>query len=256
MDSAIVTDEHQPPTPPDDNQPNNQPLRSPIRPPHPNEGETPPRAPAMPPDITPDAPTASTPMSALERLRLKMEQVASEFAQGKINRAQFNAMYGRYSEQRAIIERLLERNPDSKAWRSVLGVGGHTGFLRQHFEAQPLYFIVFRHGSPRPLIYGGPKAPSQEDIQPILRQLWTMSSRPRTGLARKMISSSQWMIMALGPHAVTLVLFMLEPSQQQAHLVRDLHADFERANAAALERGTTRLDRMVFPQRALVEDSL
>ena len=37
-------------------------------------------------------------------LRKKMEHIASEFADGKINRAQFNAIYRRYDEQRTIID--------------------------------------------------------------------------------------------------------------------------------------------------------
>jgi hypothetical protein len=50
-----------------------------------------------------------------------------------------------------------------------------------------------------------------------------------------------------------MVMFMLEPSTVQLNRVRDLHADFERANRSALERSTKTFDRMVFPQRALVE---
>ena len=49
-------------------------------------------------------------------------------------------------------------------------------------------------------------------------------------------------------------MFSLEPSIAQARLVRDLHADFERANQAALARGWIVPERMVFPQRALVEE--
>jgi hypothetical protein len=51
-------------------------------------------------------------------------------------------------------------------------------------------------------------------------------------------------------------MFNAEPSNAQARLVRDLHADFERANQAALARGWIVPERMVFPQRALVEGSL
>src|SRR5262249_2438998 len=38
--------------------------------------------------------TPQNPQMALEQLRGKMEVVATEFAQGKLNRAQFNAIYG------------------------------------------------------------------------------------------------------------------------------------------------------------------
>ena len=61
------------------------------------------------------------------------------------------------------------------------------------------------------------------------------------------------LLLAVGDFAATAVMFSLEPANAQARLVRDLHADFERANQAALARGWIVPERMVFPQRALVE---
>ncbi len=183
-----------------------------------------------------------------------METVATEFSEGRINRAQFNAMYGRYSEQRTIIERLVERNPDSKAWKQVMGSGGHTNFLREHFESQALFFMVYRHHAPSPLMIGGKTKPDMAQMTPILRALWAMPKRPKIGLARKALGDELWVVLALGEYAVTLVMFLMEPSLAQATLVRDMHTDFERANHAALKRGTAQLERMVFPQRALVEE--
>lgn len=196
------------------------------------------------------------PNAALAVLRRKMEVVATEFAQGKINRAQFNAMYGRYGEQRAIIERLIERNPDSKAWKQVVSTAGHTTFLRQHFEAHPLYFLVFRHKVAQPLMVGGKTKPVMQEVAPMMRTLWSLKNRPKAGLARKSMGDNRWMILAVGEYSATLVMFLLEPSVAQCSLVRDLHADFERANRAALEQDCAPIERMVFPQRALVEGSL
>jgi hypothetical protein len=80
-----------------------------------------------------------------------------------------------------------------------------------------------------------------------------MPNRPKAGLGRRQLTSGTWMILATGEHAATAVAFTQEPSTSQARLVRDLHADFERANQAALARGWIFQERMVFPQRALVE---
>ena len=193
---------------------------------------------------------------AIGLLRQKMEVIATEFAEGRINRSQFNAVYGRYSEQRAIIERIVERNPESKAWKQVIGTSGHTNFLRQHFEAQPLYFILYRHRLPEPLMVGGKTAPDMAQIAPILKGLWTMPNRPKTGLARKLIAEHQWLVLAMGEHALTIVVFLLEPSVAQAAMIRDMHADFERANQAALVRQVMHVERMVFPQRALIDSEL
>lgn len=228
--------------------------RSPIRPAAP-PSELPP-APPTPPTPPPEIESPTTPKTALNSLRQKMEIVADEFSEGKINRAQFNALYKRYSEQRTIIERLLERNPDSEAWKQVISVKGQTGFLRHHFEAQTLYFCVYHRSSPQPIMTGGKHAPENHLITPILKSVWLMKDRPKLALGRKAISETNWLLLAVGDYAATGVVFSLEPSNAQARLVRDLHADFERANNAALTRGWIVPERMVFPQRSLVEGGL
>lgn len=247
----LIVDHKEPLYPFPSGDPDEKALRSPIRPVPPQQAV---------PRVSVDETTQiaggppADPNHALNDLRQKMETIAAEFADGKINRAQFNAMYSRYSEQRVIIQRLIERNPESKAWKQVVNNAGHTTFLRQRFEAQPLYYVVFRHDSLVALNTGGKAQPSMEILTPVLKGLWAMPNRPSAGLARKLIKDhDQWLVLAVGKYTVTVVIFLLEPSSAQATLVRDLHQDFERANQAALARQTARLERMVFPQRALVE---
>ncbi len=226
--------------------------RSPVRPPLPDEPQPVPEPTEPSPDETfPENPL--DPKAAMNTLRHKMELVADEFAQGKINRAQFHAVYKRYSEQRAIIERLIERNPSSEAWRQVIGVRGQTGFLRHHFAAQTQYFLVYRNDEIQPLLIGGKQKPLEAVILPVIKYVWSLPDRPKLGLGRKPIGETNWLILAVGDHATTAVMFANEPSAAQAQLVRDLHADFERANQAALTRGWLVADRMVFPQRSLID---
>ncbi len=229
------------------------PLRSPIRPTDPHIPSPAEEMAVEPPADTPDiSEPLANPQAALDNLREKMEAVANEFAQGRINRAQFNAIYGRYSEQRTIIERLVQRNPNNEAWKHA-AAPGHTSFLREHFEARLQFYLVYQHLLTVPLMMGGKQQPNMEQISQVLNGLWNMNNRPKIGLARKEMGGGSWLVLALGEFAVTLAMFMLEPSTMQMNLVRDLHADFERANRSALERGTRSLDRFVFPQRALAE---
>lgn len=181
-----------------------------------------------------------------------METTANAYASGKMNRAQFNAIYARYNEQRLIIERLIERDPQSNAWQQV-ATPGHTGFLVSHFQARPVYYVVFRLDPPGLLMMGGSRQPDMMRLEPLLGALLHLDPRPETGLARKDMGKGEWLLLALGRFTVTMVMFMLEPSQTQIDRVRDLHRDFERANHFALERSTRTLEKLVFPQRALVE---
>ncbi len=192
------------------------------------------------------------PQFTLEHIRQKMESVAQDFAAGKLNRAQFNAMYGHYSDRRKIVERLIARDPKSSAWRQA-ATPGHTGFLRTHFEAHPEFVIVFRHHNPRPLLsIGQPPNEAQVVIRQVLRLLWQHERPPRTGLARKLIGRERWLVMIVGELALTVVIYSLQPSVDQSNTVRDLHSDFERANHSALQRGLSGA-KMVFPQRAVME---
>lgn len=234
-------------------------MRSPIQPRRPNDSaplNTPPSPAAPRSDSPPPSPESPTnPNSVLVTLRRKIESVVDEFSNGKINRAQFNAIYQRYSEQRQIIERLIDRNPNSDAWKQVISLKGQTGFLRDHFEAQVLYFLVYHNSSTEPILGGGVQKPNHKLVEPVIKMVWSLKNRPQQGLGRKPFGN-QWLILAVGDYAATAVVWSLEPSIAQARLVRDLHADFERANRAALARGWIVRERMVFPQRALTDNGM
>ncbi len=190
---------------------------------------------------------------ALSRLREKMAQVATEFAAGKINRAQFHAIYSRYNEQRAITERLLERNPDSQAWQQVVQEG-HTGFLRQHYEARVLCYALYDNESSMPIASHGRFKIETGLLVPMLSAFRAAASEMfGAGLKSTAIEGGRWLVFVPGEFTTAIVMFSLEPSARQLDLVQDLHRDFERANRQALARGETRPDRLVFPQRALFE---
>jgi hypothetical protein len=232
---------------------------SPIRPPTPPV--PPPPAPvALAPPRGPAVPTAiSSPAerlqaeAALEELRHKTAQVASEFAEGKINRAQFSSMYAYYNEKRIIIEQLLRRDPDTQAWQSVARAG-HTGFLRQHFEARVIAFGVYDSGTFEPFVAQGTVTLPGDAIQPILTALYIVQrNRKELKPISRKATNGRWLVVVPGAFTAAIALFSLEPAAQQVALVRDLHYDFERANRRILERGIRQPDQLVFPHRALFE---
>jgi hypothetical protein len=196
---------------------------------------------------------------ALEKLRKKTAQVANEFSEGKINRAQFTAMYAYYNERRVIVERLLARDPGTQAWQQVVRPG-HTSFLRQHFEARPLAYGIYSLGSDdvdHPITSQGNYPLPSDVIKPILTALKVVlrthsNARPLSPL-RKAVDNGQWITIVPGRYTVAFALFSLEPSAQQFTRVQDLHRDFERANRIALDRGIRVPEQLVFPHRALFE---
>jgi hypothetical protein len=196
---------------------------------------------------------------ALEKIRQKTTEVANEFAEGKLNRAQFTAMYAHFNEKRVIIERLLARDPDTQAWQTVARPG-QTSFLRQHFEARVLAYSIYDNGVVEPTNYissGGATDQAVEIAKPILTALNVLlrtrtTSKPLRALRRQM-EDGHWIAIIPGSYTSAIAVFSLEPSNNQFDRVVDIHRDFERANRAALERGVRAPDQLVFPHRALFE---
>ncbi len=225
---------------------------SPIHPQRPEAfRHAPAEQPAQPP---PEKQWASEPASPQERLALlreKMETVANEYARREISRAQFNAIYGHYSEQRAIIERIISRDPSNDGWKQA-SRSGKTSFLREHFEARPVNYVIYLHHQPRPLMGGGTR-PDMQRIAGLLKTLWNMD-KLRVGVVRILLREPTWLVMAAGRKSVSFVTYHLEPSGTQMNRVYDLHKDFERANRILLERQRINKGQMVFPQRSLIEN--
>jgi hypothetical protein len=199
----------------------------------------------------PDERDFTNPRSALDQIKDKIATITSEYSAGKLNAVQFNAMYRHYMEKRTIIEKLLERNPDTDAWKAASSPGS-TIYLRDRFEARPLYYVVFRKDEQKPLMMEG-KIPQKaaQQMHKLLTLIWKMDDW-KEGLARKSMGDGLWLLLLMGEQSMTLVVFFFQPSTLQINRVKDLHADFERANRQALERGMP-ANRMVFPQRSLME---
>jgi hypothetical protein len=191
---------------------------------------------------------------ALEKLRQKTARVAAEFASGKINRAQFIALYAHYNEKRIIIERLLERDPDTQAWQSVAR-SGQTAFLRQHYASRVLSYAIYFHDSFQPLIVQGQPSLPEDITLKILTAIRLVRRTQRTLSAqRKQIDESHWAVFIPAEFTTAIAMFLLEPSTRQVLLVQDLHHDFERANRTLLLRDVRAAEHYVFPHRALFED--
>ncbi len=238
-------------------------VSSPVRPTAP--ASAPPPAPLPPANpratqtIAPPPTVITTPEqrlqaeTALETLRQKTAGVANEFAEGKINRAQFSSMYAYYNEKRVIIEQLLMRDPGTQAWQQVARPG-HTTFLRQHFEARVLAFGVYDIGKFEPIAAQGTLKLPTASIQPILTALYiVMRNRKDLKPLSRRSDNGNWLTIIPGVYTSAVALFSLEPAAVQVMLVYDLHRDFERANRNALERGIRQSDQLVFPHRALFE---
>ena len=192
-------------------------------------------------------------VEALERLRQKMAAVAQEYDDGKINRAQFDAIYQRYQEQRQITERLVERDPETGAWQSVVRPG-HTSFLREKYEAKVESYAIYHLKKQEQIVRTGHIQIPDKQVLPIVHRLNSVTrqnAQPRS--ANRILEDERWVLFIPGKYSLAVVIFSLEPSLAQIEHVQDVQNDFERANNQLLQRIDYDLRQMVFPHRALFE---
>ncbi|MAU13584.1 MAG: hypothetical protein CL607_27455 [Anaerolineaceae bacterium] len=193
----------------------------------------------------------SSQQGVLAWLRDRLTMLSDEYAAGNLNAPQFNALYRHYSEKRILVERLIERDPDSKAWQAA-AQPGFTQNLRDRFQSRPKYYVVFKRGRAEPLIASG-KLPEEvaREVLKFSRAIWRLPSWKK-GLARKQLSDGYWMMLVTGDTTFTMAVYFMEPSGNQGIELSNMHTDFERANEGPLARNMPP-DRLVFPQRALLE---
>ncbi len=190
---------------------------------------------------------------AMEKLRDKMNEVAREFSEGLINQAQFNAIYRYYSEKRDITELILQRNPESDAWKTVINTE-HTRFLREHFAAKILSFGIYRIQSGEQIVHQGNVRLPESQLAPIFEKLQALIQEGRLPApARRKLKDERWVVLVPGKVTASVAIFSLEPAPTQRQHIEDIHHDFERANEKNLQMGNFDPRFMVFPHRVLFE---
>jgi hypothetical protein len=192
---------------------------------------------------------------AISHLQEKMEEVATEFSDGQINHAQFLAVYTRYAEQRAMIERMRNTDPRSTAWMESLIQHGETAVLRKQHQAVAVGCLIVDNMQAKIIRTFGKFDLEGDFLSPILSNL-TRALLDSTGLQERatQIDGGRWLSIAPGQFATTIVIFSMEPAAAQRTAVGDLHRDFERANFRVLSNGQAQPSRLVYPHRLLFED--
>jgi hypothetical protein len=202
-------------------------------------------------------PMVSNPEAALKRIEGKMARTKQELAAGKINQAQFQAVYTHYAEQKALIRRLLDRGQRTGAVQRAVAAGsGYTGFLRRHHEARLMGLAVFDNETGTHIHIIGLFEVPRSMIAPLLSHLGEIKDAPSPeGNTRcTQIAGGHWLAYVGGHRATTLAVFSAEPSAHQLAGQAALHAAFERENADLLRMGYLDPDALTFPQAGLFDE--
>jgi len=176
----------------------------------------------------------------LQELRSKMAQLAEDFAQGKLNRMQFQEIYAHYQKQRQAVEEALINASGPEMWQSSVRLG-MTGLLRERHAAKILSYAIYDNVTSLPLGSVGTFRIDTSLLVPMLSSFRSAATEMfGAGLRSTEIEGGHWLCFVPGNFSTLIVLFSVEPARVQLTLIEDLHRDFEIANQNTLESGRGR----------------
>jgi hypothetical protein len=190
------------------------------------------------------------------RVRNKLTTLVEDFAQGRVNRAQFEVLYAHYQKERDAVEKLIATQPSSDAWRMAM-TEGQSVVIRRRLAARVLGYAVYADQDPTPLrTYGELASLNEEQLASLLNYVDPKDKEQPFIIVNDFDMGSEeatCLCVVPGELAVLFVSFTTEPARVQIQLLKDLHQHFERANYRVLARSFYKPSDLVFPYAAAFE---
>ena len=183
----------------------------------------------------------------LQRLQQKINQLADDFAEGVINREQFQKLYEHYQRERRGVENLLTTDPGEEELKAAIGEGKSVVIRRQHL-ARATGYAIYENESGMPVTTLG-----RFELDPALVVPMLSSFRAATkeifggGIRSTAIEGGRWVCFVPGEKTTLLAVFTNEPAQKQMAYIEDLHRLFEKANRHKLNRTPIEAASLLFP---------
>lgn len=183
----------------------------------------------------------------LQRLQVKLNRLANDFAEGVINREQFQKLYEHYQRERRSIENLLAVDSNTTELSAATGEGQSVMIRCQHI-ARAQGYSVYDNESGMPLATLG-----KFELDPALVAPMLSSFRAATqeifggGIRSTAIEGGRWVCFVPGEFTTLLAVFTNEPAEKQLEYIEDLHRLFEKANRHRLTQPPVDADALLFP---------
>jgi hypothetical protein len=198
--------------------------------------------------VSPGHPSPSPSNAAqayIDKVRKKMDELASDFANGMINRTQFQELYSHYQQEIMQIESVMESQPE--AWEKASTEGQSLIIRRQHMARAQAYAIyVNETGLPIGVL-------GKFRLDPALVVPMLSSYRSATkeifgsGLRLTQVGDGQWLCFVPGKYTTLLAVFTNEPIPKQLEYLGELHQHFEKANQPLLINNPINVDELFYP---------
>jgi hypothetical protein len=184
----------------------------------------------------------------------KIEKLLTEFANGKVSREQFHALYAHQSMKLQMAEEALRLGDATM----IAGAPeGQTISIRQSTMGKALGVMIYHNKTGMFVDTLGAFDVPPALISPILNDFSTLmdAGRPIDRRVEK-VGEKQWLLFAAGRYTTIVSLFHNEPSPEQSREMERLHYDFEVANANMLAGSHLDKAKLAYPFTVFIQQKM
>jgi len=183
----------------------------------------------------------------LQRVQEKVNRLAEEFANGNLNREQFQQLFEHYQRERTTIQNWRDSTASAGDWQD-LSNEGKSIVIRTKHTAKVLGYAIYVNESGMPLTTIGDFEIDPDLAVPMLSSYRSATKEIFGGEMRStQIEGGKWLCFVPGELTTMLALFTLEPAARQLSIMEDLHRLFEKANRRHLSSPPINPDELAFP---------
>lgn len=223
-------------------------------------GAAPRSAPELPPASAEDGEAKRSREQALvqarERLNSvqeKINHIAEEFAEGQVNRAQFQELFDHYQRERRTILAWIDTTAEVPNWRELAAEGRSMMIRRQH-KARVLGYAICDQQSGLPLRSIGMFEEDPELVVPMLTAYRSATEEIfGAGMRSTEIEGGRWLCFVAAEFTMLMVLFSNEPARKDLEGLDELLRTFERMNRYILRRRPVKPDDLFLPYRFYID---
>jgi hypothetical protein len=189
----------------------------------------------------------------LNSVQEKINRIAEEFAEGQVNRAQFQELFDHYQRERRTILAWIDTTAEVPNWRELAAEGRSMMIRRQH-KARVLGYAICDQQSGLPLRSIGMFEEDPELVVPMLTAYRSATEEIfGAGIRSTEIEGGRWLCFVAGEFTMLMVLFSNEPARKDLEGLDELLRTFERMNRYILRRRPVKPDDLFLPYRFYID---
>jgi len=189
----------------------------------------------------------------LNNVQEKISRIAEEFAEGQVNRAQFQELFDHYQRERRTILAWIDTTSDVPNWRELAAEGRSMIIRRQH-KARVLGYAICEQQSGLPLRSIGMFEEDPELVVPMLTAYRSATEEIfGAGMRSTEIEGGRWLCFVAAEFTMLMVLFSNEPARKDLEGLDELLRTFERMNRYILRRRPIQPDDLFLPYRFYID---